>query len=451
MARKVVRIGCGSGGLIDRVEDALDMVAKGNVRYLCMDTLSERTLALFQIRMLERTGSGFDPRVPAYTEQLLPLAREHAVKIIANMGGANPSGVVEYFQDHAREFGLGGIKVGLIEGDNVLDTVVKIDPILTETGQPLSKLKHRVVCANAYLGYEPIAEALSMNAEVVIGGRIADSSLGLAPLVYEFGWRWDDWHTLGAATAIGHLLECTKYITGAQVADPPYRVMDSWENSSMPLADVNSDGTGVIRKLPGSGGALTPMECKLVFGYEIEDPSCHPTPDVMLDLSHVRAVAVEDGVAIDGATGTIRPKQLKILVGVAEGFIAENQVSYAGLGAVERGNIAREILEKRFEVIGAKYSIEEWRIDLLGLNSVHGSKSLIDPAHPPYEVHVRAAARCSDRKAAEAFVYEVEYLMLWGPAGTCGGHKTRITPIVSTFSTYLDRSDVPTSVSLHTL
>ena len=448
MASDSVRVACGSAGGIDRVALAVDMATSGHARYLCLDSLAERTLALAHLRQMAGTGAGFDLRLPEYARLLFPLARERDITVIGNMGAADPSGAVDYLREHADACGLSGVKVALIEGDDVLDVLKQSDPILLETGKHLSDLAHRVVSANVYLGYEPILEALRADARIVVGGRIADSSLFLAPLVHEFSWSSDDWERLGAGTCVGHLLECGTYLTGGNFADPPYTQVEGFHRPSLPFADVASDGSAVVRKLPGSDGALTALNCKLQLGYEVHDPAAHRTPDVIADFSNVEVADTPGGVAVRYASGTQRPEQLKVVVGVAGGYIGENQVSYGGFGAVARARLAEAILHERFAALAEEFDIEESRVDLLGLNAMHGSASRENPDFEPYEVHVRGAARCGDRRAAEAVAAEVEYLMLFGPAGVAAGHRARINEIVSTYTAFIDRSDVTASVSV---
>lgn len=443
-----VRIGCGSAGAADRVRMACDMVERGGVRYLGMDALAERTLALANLRR-DSGGAGYDPRLPAMARELFPLARRHGVTITSNSGAADPLGAVDHLSSQASEVGMRGARVAVIEGDDVLDLVLRDDPVLMETGRRLSALGHRPLSANAYIGCEPLVEALAAGAEIVIGGRIADSSLFLAPMMHAFGWAADDWDLLGAGTCIGHLLECGAYVTGSNFADPPYLTVDSLEGLSMPMADVTPDGAAVMRKLAGSGGRLSSLTCKLQLGYEVHDPRAHPTPDVVADFAGVEVADVDDGVSVRGAKGASAPPQLKVVIGVAEGFLGENQVSFAGLGALDRALMTKELLEKRLANLAAAHDIEEWRVDLPGIDAIHGSRSPAPTA--PYEVHVRGAARCGSAAAAEAVAKEVEYLMLSGPSGVAAGHRAKVSPIVSAYNTLIDRNSIPLSMTLREL
>jgi len=441
-----VRVGCGSAYSEDRIDLAMEMTAQGRIQYLCMDGLSERTLALAHQRRDARTGEGaFDVRLPELASEVLPLAVAHGVKIISNMGAANPRGAAMYIREHAKSRSLRGVKVAAIEGDDVAAYVAENDPIIIETGEPVSKLGGHVIAANAYLGAEPILDALRQGATVIIGGRIADPSLYVAPIAYELGWALDDWNLMGAATVAGHLLECGDLVTGGNFADPPYRVVERFDHPSFPLAEVRADGSLVISKLADTDGLLSVDTCKAQLGYEIGDPANYITPDVTADFRQVTLKPVPEGVLVAGASGRPRPTQLKALVAVDEGFIGEGQVSFAGPGAVSRGELSRDIIRSWVQPLIDSGKLSELKIDLLGVDSVHG------PASPrrgePYEVHVRVAGRCVDRDSAEKVADAGWQIQLFGPAAA-GGHRKSVKRVAAMYSFFLPRDSVRTTVRM---
>ena len=355
MREDSTRIGCGSAYAEDRLDLALDMVTRGAVEYLCMDGLAERTLALAHQRRATGTGEAYDVRLPGIVEDLLPAARERRVTIIGSIGGGDPAGAAEFISATSRRNGWSDIRVGLVEGDDVVEYVRRTDPLLLETGARVSDLGRPIIAANAYIGAEPIVDALSEGAHVVVGGRIADPSLFLAPLMARLGWSADDWDLLGAGTAVAHLLECGNHVTGGNFADPPYRVVDSFRRPSLPLAEVKPDGTAVVSKLPDTDGLLSVETCKMQLGYEIHDPASYLTPDVTADFTAVELSDRDDGVAISGATGSERPEQIKILVAIDGGFVGEGQVSFAGPGA---SSIARDSARRSLATGSAASSIQ---------------------------------------------------------------------------------------------
>jgi hypothetical protein len=437
-----VRIGCGSAYAGDPIELAVNLVRGANLNYLGMDCLAERTLALAQLRRREDPRTGYDSRLPEIVSSLLPAAMDRGVKIVTNMGAANPRGAVDYIHEHGHER-LRGLRIGLIEGDDVLDYVTRADPLIEDTGKPVSEMPGEVVSANAYVGAEPVVAALRGGAQLVVGGRLADPSLYVGPIAYELGWALDDWHHLGIATSIGHLLECGTHVTGGNFSDPPFQPIEDWSNPSQPFADVRADGSAVIGKLDGSGGRLSVETCKVQLGYEIHDPGGYLTPDVTGDFRNVQLRPAAHGVAVTGATGRARPDSLKALIGIDEGYIGEALVSYAGPGALGRAEVARDLVRAGLAPLLDDGSISELRVDLLGIDALIGPSRR--PAEPPWEVHVRAAGRCRLRAVADRIGGVIEYVQVYGPAGTAG-HRRYIRPVIAMYGTLIPRSEVNISV-----
>ena len=233
----------------------------------------------------------------------------------------------------------------------MLDLVTAGEYVVDETGEPVATLGDRLVSANAYIGAEPIVEAISRGADIVITGRVADPSLFVAAQAYEFGWPVDAWPQLGRATLVGHLLECAGQITGGYFADPGYKDVADLSRLGFPIAEVPEHGAVVITKVPGSGGRVTAATCKEQLLYEIHDPAAYMTPDTVADFSAVRITEVgPDRVAVDGGTGRPRPDVLKVSLGYRDGYIGEGQISYAGPGAVERARLAMCVVAQRLRL-----------------------------------------------------------------------------------------------------
>jgi hypothetical protein len=439
-----VRIGCGSAYSEDRLEPAVDLAERGQLDYLALDCLAERTLVHAQLRRLADPATGYDIRLRELIQRLVPPCVENGVALIGNMGAANPQAAVEVTLALAREMGLRGLRVASIVGDNVLDLVKRTDPVLAETGRPLSELWGEVASANAYIGGEKIVEALEQDADVVLGGRIADPSLFLGPLMYAFGWRQDDWDLKAHGQVVGHLLECGTHGTGGNFPDPPYRVVPGMARIGLPMAEVRSDGEAVITKLPDSGGAVDVLNCKAQLVYEIHDPANYLTPDLTVDVRNVQLEQVgPDRVRVTGARGKPWPERLKVLVGVLEGYIGEGEITFAGPGAYDRARLGAEVVQERMAI--DKPEIEELRVDYIGVNSVHGSATP-PPAAEPYEVRLRIAGRARDKAAAEWLGREVEFLY-FGPAAGAGARKS-VRQVLGMYSVFLPRDQVCLEVNV---
>ncbi|HWZ71761.1 MAG TPA: acyclic terpene utilization AtuA family protein, partial [Casimicrobiaceae bacterium] len=184
-ATKPLRIGCGAGFSGDRLEPAVLLVEKGELDYLALECLAERTIALAQLRKRRDPTEGYDPLLKRRVEMLLPVLKRNGIRLISNFGAANPIAAGEAILVIARKLQL-SVKVAIITGDDVLDRIGP-ERIAIETGRPLSELGP-LISANAYLGAEAIQPALASGADIIVTGRVADPSLFVAPIAYHYGW-----------------------------------------------------------------------------------------------------------------------------------------------------------------------------------------------------------------------------------------------------------------------
>jgi len=437
---RTVRIGSGAGYGGDRLEPAIDLIRRGELDYIIFECLAERTIALGQLARRHDPDKGYNSLLEYRMKAILAELREHPVKVITNMGSANPVAAAKKTLELARAAGLTGLKIACVTGDDVLDLLTPELPIL-ETGEPLSSLGESVISANAYLGADAIVEALDRGADIVITGRVADPALVVAPLRYHFGWSAEDYDRLGRGVLAGHLLECAGQVTGGYFADPGVKDVPELWDLGFPIAEVDENGGVVITKLPGTGGMVTEATCQEQLLYEIQDPSSYFTPDCIADFSGVYMETLgEDRVAVRGATGRAHNDVYKTSVGYQDCWIGEGQISYYGSTARARAELAGEIVKKRLEVRSCDYS--ELRIDLMGVNSLFTTG-----AEEPMEVRLRVAARTADRANAAIVGDEVEALYTNGPGGG-GGAVKGLREVVSVASVFLPRSQVTTTVEI---
>jgi Acyclic terpene utilisation family protein AtuA len=445
---KTIRIGCGAGYAGDRIDPAIELADKGELNYLVFECLAERTIALAQQAKARDPQAGYDPLLLDRMAAVLPACVERRVRVITNMGAANPSAAAEEVRALARMLGMRGLRIAAITGDDVLDLVRAADYVVTETGRSIDGLRDRLVSANAYIGAEPIIAALTGGADVIIAGRVADPSMFLAPQRHEFGWTADAWQRLGAGTLVGHLLECAGQVTGGYFADPGVKDVDGLARLGFPIAEVSEDGRAIITKVAGSGGCVTSATVKEQLLYEIQDPAAYLTPDVAADFSEVRVRTLErDRVLVEGADGRPHPDTLKVSLGYRDGFIGEGQISYAGAGAVDRARLALSIVAERLATARVVAKPEDLRCDLIGIDALHGP--LLSAGYPPpYEVRLRVAGRTRTAKDAARIVNEVETLYTNGPAA--GGGVTGSTrEVLAVASTFVPRALVHWNVACH--
>jgi hypothetical protein len=353
---------------------------------------------------------------------VLPACAGRGIKIVTNMGAANPVAAARKVAEVARSAGLSRLKIAAVIGDDVLDACKARDLPIMEFEGTVKQLGNRLLSANAYLGAEPAAAALTAGADVVITGRASDPALFLAPMIHAFGWALDDWSLLGKGTVAGHLLECAGQITGGYFADPGYKDVSGLARLGFPIGEVGEDGSLVITKVEGSGGAVTARTCKEQLLYEVHDPEKYIQPDVVADFSQVTIEEIgRDRVRISGGRGSKRTGTLKVSVGYVDSYIGEGQISYAGPGALARGRLALEIVRERLKLTGI--ASNELRFDLIGVDSMHGDLGA-ERANEPYEVRLRVAGRTENLREAVRIGNEVETLYTNGPAAGGGAFKS---------------------------
>ncbi len=419
---RTIRIGSGAGYSGDRIEPAVELAEKGEIDYLVFECLGERTVALAQQARMRNPEAGYDPLLEQRMRAVLPLCAAKGIKIVTNMGAANPEAAAKKTAEIARSLGLSKLKIAAIVGDDVLDACKAGDFPIMEFDGTIKQLGNKLLSANAYLGAEPMAEALGKGADVVITGRASDPALFLAPMIHAFGWALDDWNLLGQGTVAGHLLECAGQITGGYFADPGYKDIPDLARLGFPIGEVGEDGSLVVTKVPGSGGAVTAQTCKEQLLYEVHDPRQYFQPDVVADFSQVSVEEIApDRVRVSGGRGTKRTDTLKVSVGYVDSFIGEGQISYAGPGALARGKLALDIVRERLKLTGV--ATNELRFDLIGMDSLHGPQ-VSAHGNEPYEVRVRVTGRTENLREAVRIGNEVETLYTNGPAGGGGAWKS---------------------------
>lgn len=434
----MLRIGSGAGFSGDRFEPARHLIKYGDLDYLVLETLAERTISIAQLEKLNNPSKGYDPFLERRIKDLLPLIKKHNVRIITNMGAANPEEAAKKIIEISKQIKI-PCKVAVVIGDDVLDKIdlngldIENQRRLLSYGTPIS--------ANAYLGVEALIPALKSDADIIITGRVADSSLFLAPQVYHYNWSLNDFQRLGQGTIIGHLLECAGQITGGYYSDMERKIVPGIERLGFPYAEIDSKGVAVISKVDGTGGIINSMTVKEQLLYEIHNPEEYVTPDVVADFSKVEIKEVgHNKVKVIGGNGRKKTDMLKVSVGYHNGYLGEAEISYGGANALKRAKMAGMIIEKRLKDI-----IKNLKIDYIGISSLHYQEENIKET--PREIRLRVAGRHEKKQVANLICEEVEALYLNGPAAG-GGVRKSIKESIRIVSTLMNRNKVESKVKL---
>jgi hypothetical protein len=445
-----IRLGAGAGFAGDRIDPAVELAQYADLDYLIFECLGERTVAAGQARRRGDARAGYDPLLVARIAAVIEHTLAAGTTIITNGGSANPLAAADAVADMLSQRDLGRpVRIAAVTGDDVAEAIRTVDPLVWETGQPVSAHASELLSANAYIGADALVAALEQDVDIVIAGRAADPSLYLAPMLHAFGWDADDHALLGAGTCVGHLLECAGQLTGGYFADPGPKDVPGLARLGFPYADVRADGSAVVGKLERSGGVLDERTCREQLLYEVHDPHAYLTPDVTADFSRVRFTAEgPDRVRVSGATGAPRPADLKVSLGFRGGWTGEGQMSYAGPRAEERARLAADVvLERLRDVHGVPE--DSLTVELIGTGSAfrgapgaRGSEDVVVP-----EVRLRVSGVLETREQAEAVRWEVESLYTNGPAGG-GGARGSVTEVVAIRAASLPREAVQTTVHI---
>lgn len=417
MDGSTIRLASGSAWWGDRISPAADVAERGGLDFLCFETMAEATVSAAQVkRRREPEFPGYDTWLDDRMLAVLPHAIRQKFKIVSNQGWIDPIAAAKRVKQIACEHGAPDYRVAAVTGADLTERIAAIAGDVLETGEPFSSLKDEIVSAEAYMGAWPIAKALADGADAVITGRVTDPAIFLGPMIHTFDWQSDDWPELAQGSAVGHLLECGAQVTGGYYSDPGFKdVPEPW-NLGFPIAEVESNGSCVLTKLPGTGGRIDRHTVLEQMFYEVHDPSRYLTADVVVDFTTADIEQLgEDCVRVSNIRGLPRTGTLKVSIGVAEGYIGEDMFYYAGPGALARARLAERILRERFSIVNL--NAEELRIDLLGVNAIHGAMSPL-PSVEPYEVGVRVAARTRSRDEALKVGREVDGMAVSGIAHT---------------------------------
>ncbi|AEC19792.1 hypothetical protein PT7_1252 [Pusillimonas sp. T7-7] len=438
------KIGCATGFSGDRTDGVMpvvqSLVATGG-HALIFETLAERTLALAQLAKNRDPELGYEPLLVDLLKPVLGTCLQHNIRIVSNFGAANPPAAARRIKALAQELGLRSPRIAILAGDQL----AQADQLayLREQLGPSHFDGMDIVSANAYQGAHEIAQALLADADIVVAGRVADPSLVLGPALAHFGWAADDWHKLGCATIAGHLLECGTQVTGGYFAVPGLKDVPGMDNLGFPIAQINASGAMTITKAAGTGGIVSEQTVKEQLLYEVHNPAAYLTPDVIADISQVTVMqTASNTVSVGGITGHQRPDTLKVNICHHGGWLAEAEISYAGVQAEARARLAADVILKR---LGNTMKL---RVDLIGVLSILGDDNgEYLRKHSPgaaRDVRLRIAGAHAQKDIAERVLREVTALYTCGPAGG-GGVRTSLRPRLNSVSSSIPRDLAPAS------
>jgi hypothetical protein len=448
-----ILVGNGAGFWGDNLDAPRRLVESGRLDYLTLEYLAELTLSILAQQRSRDPEAGFVPDFLTVLETLVPaLTAPPGLKIVTNAGGMAPQQCARRAAAVLCKAGLGSIRVAATSGDDLLprlaDLLAAGEPFTNfDTGRALGDVRPRIASANAYLGAAGIVAALGEKAQIVITGRVVDASLTVGPAVHEFGWGWNDWNRLAAATVAGHLIECGAQMTGGMYSGWTHRIL--LENVGYPIAELSDAGGVIVTKPSRTGGAVTPETVAEQLVYEIGDPGHYLTPDVDADFSHVRlSPAGPDRVEVAGARGNPKPERLKVSMSYGDGYMAAGTLVVCGKNAAVKARACGELILSRLKTAGV--NLARTHIECLGSgDTLPGVWRRNDEA---LEVVLRVCAHDPSRSAVERFVREFSPLVGSGPPGVTGytGPRPKPYPVFAYWPTTIGREHVQSVVETRT-
>ena len=315
-----IRIGNASGFYGDRPAAFRELLESADVDVITGDYLAELTMLILARDKARDPSLGYARTFVGQFEDCIGLAAERGVRLVVNAGGLNPTGLAARLRELRPD-----VAIAHVEGDDVLHLV-----------------DEDAIAANAYLGAFGIAECLRRGADVVVTGRVTDASLVVGPAAAHFDWSRGDLDAIAGAMAAGHVIECGTQATGGNYAF--FRTIKDLRHPGFPIAEIEADGSSVITKPAGSGGAVTVGTVTAQLLYEVGGAR-YAGPDAVLRLDSIQLTQDgEDRVRISGVRGEPPPDTLKVGVNTLGGYRNEVTFVLTGLDIEAKADLVRSQL-----------------------------------------------------------------------------------------------------------
>ncbi len=410
--KKKIRIGNAGGYWGDDLTALKRQLSGGPLDYITMDFLAEITMSILQRQQQKNPELGYAGDFLDQIRECLPLIVKKKVTVISSAGGINPVGLGKKIIEIAREQGI-KIKVGVVHGDNIMDD---IDSLLAkgekftnmDSGEKFLKVRDKVTSANVYLGAEPVVKALQEGCQIIVTGRVTDTGITLAPMIFEFGWKSDDWNKIAAGIVAGHIIECGTQSSGGNITD--WTDVKTYDNIGYPIVEMETSGEFTVTKHKNTGGLVSEKTVKEQLVYEMGDPSNYITPD---GVARFDSIELKDQgknrVRISGIKGEPLTELFKISMSYNDGWKASGGILISGPDTYHKAKVAAAAFWKR---LGLKF--EQTRTDMIGSGSIW-PKSLESPE--TNEIILQFGVRDQNKNKITEFGKLLSSLILSGPSG----------------------------------
>lgn len=456
---QTLRIGNAQAFWGDRTAAAAEMLCRDpDLDYLTLDYLAEVSMSILAFQRQQDRHQGFAHDFVDVIQSLAPYwAAGGRCRVIANAGGLNPVACAAACRHVLEQTGCRSLRIGIVDGDDVR-RILQSEAAGTiaaqfnnlDTGESLGRNVDRLLTANAYLGADPIVQALVEGADIVITGRVADPSMVVAACRHHFQWNASDLDPIAGATVAGHLIECGTQVCGGISTD--WMHVPDVAQLGFPIVEVEASGACTVTKSTGSGGCVSGETVREQLVYEIGDPSDYRSPDMGVSFESLRVDDLgSDRVRVTGAIGRPHPPRYKVSATLRDGYRSAGTLVIVGRDAVCKAQRCGEIVLQR--VRDAGFEIRDSVIEFLG----HGAcaAGVLQPNVSQdrrlySEVVLRIAVETQTQAAAERFARELMPLITSGPQGTTGYSEGRphVRPVIRYWPCLIDRELVTPRVQM---
>ncbi len=437
-----IRIGNAGGFWGDDLKALRRQLEAGELDYISSDYLAEITMSILRKQQSRNPELGY---VTDFVDQIVdvaPLLIEKNVKMLTNAGGMNPRGCAREILKRLKPLGI-NLKIAVIEGDSIIDRIDELYPEHVafknmESGDDFTLIKDRLQSANAYLGVPSLLKALETGARLILAGRVTDTSITMAPMIHEFGWKLDDWDKLATGLIAGHIIECGAQATGGNFTD--WHKVEHWSNFAYPVVEVYPDSSFVVTKQPNTGGLVNIDTVKEQLLYEMGEPGFYISPDVIVDFRTIQLEVIgENQVKVQGVKGQPSTHFLKVSMAYYDGFKAAGNIIVSGGNALKKARKFEEIFWQRLNIDFEKYNTE-----YIGYNACH--QEMVEDFEPS-EILLRFSVFDKDRDKIIEFGKSIAPLILSGPPGVAvTGGRPRAQNVMTYWPALVPKSQIVATV-----
>ena len=451
--KEKIKIASGQGFWGDLIDAPYHQVIKGDIDYLVLDYLAEVTMSILQKQKNKNPKLGYARDIPELLKRILPITKAKGIKIITNGGGVNPQACAEACLQVAKEIGIDTLKIGIVLGDDIKDRIDEItsagcELLNMEDGKSILTIKEKILSANVYFGAFPIVEALKLGADIVITGRTTDTGLTLAPMIYEYGWKADQFNLLSAGTVAGHILECGAQASGGNFLGD-WKSIKNFAEIGFPIAEAYPNGEVIITKHDNTGGRVSFETVAEQLVYEIGNPKEYITPDCVADFTSIKLKDLgKNRVKVFDVKGMQATDFYKVSCSYADGYSSVGTLTYSWPDALTKAKAADKILRKRLENLNLKF--DEIRTEFVGYNACHESLAPDLSEDKINEIMLRIAVRSHDYNSVERFGKEIAPLILTGPPSVTGfaGGRPKPSEVVAYWPALIPKNLVTPKIEI---